>query len=630
MLHFIRERAQGWLAWFIVGLISIPFALWGINSYIGGPAEIAVATINDEPITQAELKQAMQQYRDRMRSVLGEEFDPELFDNAEVKANVLNGLIEQKLLLSSSYTLGQYISDATLSNIIQSTPAFQKNGVFDSEYYGLVLARVGFSPASYEAELRNDMLSQELMNNIQQTAVVTESGLNSILSLEKQSRDVAYGVVSAQDQLAEINIDEQLVKDYFDANRENYLAPERVVVDYIELSIDGLKAAVEIDEQALEQFYNDNKDQFVGPEQRRVSHILIEGDDEAALTAIESIKTRLDNGESFAELAGALSQDSGSAQNGGDLGFFQRGVMDAGFEKSAFALLNEGDISTPVKTEFGYHLIKLTATQSSEGKSFVEARDELVDLYRYQQAEQLFYEQAEQLADLSYENPESLDVAAEELAMEIKTAAAITRDGSGSGILASKKVVAAAFSEDVLGNDLNSAVIEVSKSHLVVVHKKQHIESSYLPYESMAPAIEESMRFEQASAKAAEQGESILSQLKSGSDASSLFTDNNWHQTESFKRNTEGVSAQILEQAFSVAKPTTSVAQYAGFTATNGNYIVIKVSAVQKGNIEDIAAEERDGLQENLSRVIGDSEFKAFIDSLKADANIEVFNQNLN
>lgn len=628
MLHFIRERAQGWIAWFIVGLISIPFALWGINSYLGGPPEVAVATVNDETILQAEFQQAMQQYRERMRSRMGENFDPELFDGIEVKQSVLNGLIEQKLLLSSSYSLGQTISDAVLSKAIQSTPAFQRDGRFDNEYYNMVLARVGLSPARYEAQLRNDMLNQELINNIQQTSSLTTAGLDSVLQLEKQTRNIAYGVIAALDQLDTVEVADEDVKQYFEQHQDNYLAPERVVVDYIELTVEQLKADVLVDEEALVAFYADNQDQFVGPEQRRVSHILIEGADDAALTTINEIKLRLDNGEDFAVVAEEVSQDSGSASQGGDLGFFQLGVMDAEFEKAAFALQATGDLSEPVKSEFGYHLIKLTATQAEEEKSFVDVRDDVESLYRSQQAEELFYEQAEQLADLSYETPENLDVAAEALELEIKTTSGFTRDG-GADILSNKKVVSVAFSEDVLVNDLNSAVIELSKSHLVVIHKKQHIPASHLPYESVAPAIKESLRFEQASDKAREQGEGKLEQLKSGTAAESVFSDNSWHTSQVYGRTDKEMSAQILKRAFSLAKPNNE-AQYTGFTATNGNYVVVKLDAVQDGNPADASIEERDGLRSQLARVNGDSELQAFIDSLRAEASIEIFNKNLN
>ena len=627
MLHFIRERAQGWIAWVIVGLISIPFALWGINSYIGGPSEIDVATVNGASISQAEFQKAMQQYRERMRSSLGENFDPDLFDGIEIKRSVLNGLIEQKLLLSSSYSLGQTVSDAVLAKVIQSTPAFQKDGYFDNERYSLALARVGLSPARYESGLRNDMLSQELINNIQRTSTLTLSGLDNVLQLEKQTRDIAYGVIVAHEQLASVNVADDDVKQYFEQHKDNYLAPERVVIDYIELSVDQLKADVLVEEESLIQFYADNQDKFVGPEQRRVSHILIEGDDEATLTTINDVNQRLESGEDFAALAEELSQDSGSATQGGDLGFFQLGVMDIEFEKSAFSLQNIGDVSEPVKTEFGYHLIKLTGTQTAEDKSFTDSREQVESLYRAQQAEDLFYDKAERLADLSYENPENLDVSAESLELEIKTTEAFTR-GGGSEILSNKKVVKVAFSEDVLVNDLNSAVIEISQSHIVVIHKNQHIPSSYLPYESVAPAIKESLRFEQASANAREQGEAILAKLKSGATAESMFTENSWYASQAYGRTDKEMSSQVLERAFAMAKPNNEP-QYTGFTATNGNYIVIKVDAVHAGNPADASAEERDGLRSQLARINGDSELQAFIASLREEAKIEVFSKNL-
>ncbi len=626
MLHFIRERAQGWLAWFIVGLISIPFALWGINSYLGGPSEVAVATVNDESITQSEFQQAMQQYREQMRSRLGENFDPELFDNIEIKRSVLEGLIEQKLLLSSSHSLGQTVSDVALAKVIQATSAFQKDGSFDNEHYSLVLARVGLSPARYEAELRSDLLTQELISNIQQTSAITTKSLDDVIALEKQSREIGYGVISAEEQLATVTVAEEDVKQYFEEHQDRYLAPERVVVDYIELSIEQLKNEVEVNEAAVKAFYANNKDQFVGPEQRRISHILIEGDDEAALTAITEVKQRIDSGEDFSVVAKELSQDSGSAGQGGDLDFIQRGQMDTVFEEASFALENVGDVSEPVKTEFGYHIIKLTDLQATE-TNFSDVREQVESLYRYQEAEEIFYDKAEQLADLSYENPENLDVSAEALDLEIKTTTAFTRDG-GANLLSNKKLVNVAFSEDVLANDLNSAVIELSKSHLVVIHKNQYFPSSRLPYESVAPAIKESLRFEQASAKAREQGEEILEQLKSGTPAESLFAANNWQASQAYGRMDKEVSAQVLERAFSVAKPI-SGPQYAGFTATNGNYIVIKVAGVKNGEPSSATQEERDGLKSQLARINGESELQAFIDSLKATAAVEVFSQNL-
>ena len=627
MLHFIRERAQGWVAWFIVGLISIPFALWGVNSYLTGPSDVVVATVNGESIKQAEYQQALQQYRDRMRTMLKEKFDPTLFDSLDIKQNVLNSLIDKKLLLSVGQDLGQNISNAVLNNIIQTTPAFQKEGEFDKERYTMMLARVGLNPERYEAELRVDSLTQELTGNVQKTTLAGHYALDNLLRLEKQSREIAYGVIPALSLLDKVSIESEQVEQYYQKYASNYLAPERLVVDYIELSVDELSQGIETNDADLKQFYVDNQDQFVGPEQRKASHILIE-EGSTALSDIERIQERLEGGEDFAALAIEVSQDVGSAKEGGDLGFFQKGVMDIAFEEAVFAIEREGERSDIVKTEFGYHLILLTGIKEPEGKSFSDAKSDIEALYRRQKAEALFYEKAELLADLSYENPDDLEIAAEELNLEIKTSTEFQRERNTVGIAKEQKVVTAAFSEDVLEHNLNSAVIELSKSRLVVLHKNKHTLASQLAFESVAPAITEQLRFESATKQAKQKGDAILEQMKSGAVAESLFEENNWHSAQSYDRASTELSSQVLQKAFSVAKPN-SAPEYAGFTATNGNYIVLKVSAVTDGDLETINAEEREGLQSHLNRSYSESELQSFINSLKESAEIEISAQYL-
>lgn len=626
MLHFIRDRAQGWIAWFIVGLISIPFALWGVNSYLTGPSDVVVAEVNGNEIKQAELQQSLQQYRDQMRNMLGEQFDPAMFEGPMVKRNVLNGLIEQLLLRDANEKLGQRVSDAEISQVIRTTPAFQRDGEFDSEYYGMVLARVGYNPAQYEAQLRTDLMARQLTQNIESTALATEKDVRQALRLQEQKRQIAYGVIPVQELVEQVTVNDEEVSQYYEQNEANYQAPEQLKLNYIELSVDAIAADLSVTEEDLKQFYADNQQQFVGPEQRRASHILIEGNDSEAKSAIEGIATRIQEGEDFAVLAEKLSQDPGSASQGGDLGFFERDVMDPAFEEAAFSLENVGDVSEPVKTEFGYHLIKLTDVKQPQGQDFAEARSEIEKVYQRQQAESLFFDQAEQLANLSYENPDNLDVAAEALALEIKTTESFTRNGTESGIASEQKVIGAAFADDVLKNDLNSAVIELTDSHLVVIHKNSYTPSSLLPFESVSPAIKQQLLFEKASEKAREQGESILAELKQGSDAASLLK--NWQEAEFYGRESENVSIQILQRAFAMPKPDSS-AEFAGFTANNGNYILIKLTAVEEGNPADAKPEDQQALKQQLAQVHANAEVQAFIASLRADADIEILDKTL-
>jgi peptidyl-prolyl cis-trans isomerase D len=628
MLNFIRVHAQGWVAWFIVGLISIPFALWGVNSYLTGPSSIVVAKINGEEVLQAEYQQALQQYRDQMRTQLGEKFDPEVFDRFEIKQAVLNGIVDKKLLRMASHEIGQKVSDKSILNNIRSTPAFQKDGQFDVNTYNRLLARSGLTPSQFEAQLRSDMLSQEISSNVQQSGIVGSYLLNDISRLENQVREVAYGVVYIQDIAKEIEIQDIAVRDYYEKHAVSYMAPEQLVVDYVELSVDELSKDIEFDEEKLKQFYADNESQFIGPEQRQISHILIEKDEKEALEIIATIKARLDEGDEFSALAAEFSQDPGSASEGGDLGLFQRKNIETAFESAVFDEMDEGEVSEAIKTEFGYHLVKVTKIQLGEGQSYIEAKKDIEELYKQQVAEELFYEKTQLLADLSYENPDDLQLTAEELELEIKTSPIFTR-GGGTGIAAERKVITAAFSEDVLVNSLNSSVIELSKSRMIVLHKNKHTESSQLPFESVAPSIREQLRYELAREQSQEQGEAIIEKLKAGEEASSLFKgEGSWQSAQLVNRASTSVNRQILKQVFSMPKPEKE-SQYSGFTANNGNYVVVQLSAVLEGDAipEHYPQKENDSLQAYLASTYSDSELRAFIASLKESADIEIYEQ---
>jgi peptidyl-prolyl cis-trans isomerase D len=600
MLHFIRDRAQGWIAWFIVGLISIPFALWGVNSYVSGPTDTIVAEVNGEEVTQTALLEAVQRYRDQMRQMMGEEFNPEMFDNAEIRYVVLDDLIDQQLIRSAADELGLRISDRQIAQFIQQTPAFQRDGTFDSEQYQMVLARAGFTPTSYEASLRDDLLGQQLIQSVEGSTLVSEVEVERLLKLENQQREIAFGVVKLEDFLDDTEVDEADVRGFFDANQSSFTSPEQISLDYLELSLDDISTQVEVSEEQLQQYYVDNKAQFVGPEQRRASHILIE-DNEESEQILAEIQTKLEEGQTFEELAETYSVDVGSAASGGDLGAIQRDVMEPAFEEAVFALENVGDISEPVKTEFGYHIIQLTDIDQSSNVEFADVKEKVEQQYKRQQAERQFYDKAEELANL--------------------TSGKFTRSG-GSGIAENQEVVKAAFSDDVLNQELNSQVLELSDTRLVVVRKNSHVDATLLPFDSVAPAITEQLRYQRASDLAYIQGESRLQELKSGASATQVFPDT-WQPATYYGRDSQDISAQILDQAFRL--PNAESTQYAGFTADNGNYVVIAVSDVKQGSVEDVEPEMRDGLVSNLTRLNGRVEMAAFLNTLRSEADIEIY-----
>ena len=622
MLHFIRERAQGWVAWFIVGLITIPFALWGVNSYITGPSDIVVASVNGEPIKQAEFQRSLKQYRERMREMMGDDFEPSLFDNEITKQNVLNGLIEQKLLFSTNKSLGQYVSDGYINMAIQQTKAFQVEGKFDTERYKMLLARAGFSPTSYENQLRTDLMIKELGNSIKRTATTTKYDVDNLLRIEKQKREIAYGVIDASPIAASIVISEEEAEAFYKKQKSQYTTPERVSIDYIELSVEGLASTLDVSETVMEQFYTDNKGQFMSPEQRQASHILIEGDSKEAIKILTAVEYRLSQGEDFSSVAKELSQDPGSAQEGGDLGSFQRGIMEPAFENAVFSLDNVNDVSSIIKTDSGHHLVKLTGIVNSVGKDFSAVRKEIENNIRGQEAEQLFFEQAEKLAELSYENPDSLVLASEELALKIKTSKLFTREG-GEGITADKNVVNIAFTDEVLLEGLNSTVIELTDSHMVVLHRNEHVLSGQLPFDVVSDDIKLKLKAQSAKNKATEVGEKLLEKVEDGTDVKSLFSKYEWHETLLIERSENTIDREILDEVYGMEKPNEN-SIYHGFTDRNGNYVLIRLTAVIEGGLDDASKEDRDGLSSYLVQHYGDSELRAFIESLKAESDIEI------
>ena len=625
MLHFIRERAQGWVAWFIVGLISIPFALWGVNSYIGGASQTVLAEVNGEPIYESQYLNRLQQYRNRLREQLGEQFDPEMLERQEVKQQLLEQLIEQKLLAQTSAQIGQYIDERTISQHIYETKAFQVDGQFDSAQYKSLLARAGLSPASYEQQLRYDLLNRELTSAIESSTIVSVSEAEHLIQLEQQKRDAAIGKISYQTFLDDNAVSDSEMKTYYENNMARFMLPAQVDIEYISLSVSSIAEKLTPTEEVLRAFYEDNLGQFMRPEQRKVSHILIESDKEAAIKILTAVKHRLDQGEQFATIAEELSQDTGSAGQGGDLGYIQKGVMeDDNFDKALFSLMEVGQVSEIVETSYGYHLLKLTDIQAVEQKSLLSVREEVSRRYQQQEAEKIFFEQAEVLAELSYEYPDTLTVAADALDIPIQSTGFFSKSQTEiAGIAANKKVNAAAFSDEVLNERLNSAVIELSDQAVVVIRHK-----AYQPAkQSMLAEVEQEIRSElslqYAKQRVKEEGETILQKIQQGGDPALLLSQYEWHTQQTLSRREQQFSYEILEQLYRMQKPLQSP-NYHGFIDDEGNYIILVLYSVITPEKQKLTEADRAELLPYLEQNQGRSELAAFINSLKESADIAI------
>lgn len=625
MLHFIRERAQSWIAWVIVILIIIPFALWGINQYFDGGKEIPAAQINDAEISQQRLQQAFYQQQQRLREMLGANYRPEMFPEEQMRQQVLDGLIEQELLVQTARDSGMRVGDALLAATIHNVPAFQLGGQFSQQAYESTLRARGMSPAGFEADVRRDMLTQQLYAGIVRSDFSTPVESRAMQQLLGQQRDIGFLTVPLKDFIAKVEVSDDEVEAYYEAQSALFMQPEQVRVAYLELSAAKIAAGIAVGEEELRARYDAQLANYSAPEERRARHILFRVDAEAGADAdasaraeAEKILTELRAGADFAELARKFSQDPGSAAEGGDLGLFGRGVMDKAFEDAAFAL-KPGELSEPVRSVFGYHLIRVDEVQGGETKPFAEVREQILQEIRNERAEQQFYDQAEQLATLTYEHPDTLEEAAQQLALSVQESPPFSRRG-GPGVLADPRVVSAAFNDDVLARGNNSDVIEVGRNHVLVVRVLEHQPEMRRPLDSVRDDIVTRLRRDKAAKAAREAATALQQQLAEGADPELVAKGAGvqWQRKDGVSRGEGGIDAAVLRTIFAMARPQEGQPRWEQTVSADGDVAVVALYAVRDGEI----AEGEDGAAGDLERAAGDAGFAAVLGGIRARAKI--------
>jgi peptidyl-prolyl cis-trans isomerase D len=631
MLQAMRDRAMGLLGWIIIGLIIITFALFGLGSYLQDKTRVFVAKVNDVEISPRELQQAYQQQRARMEQMLGDAYNPALIDDQMLKKTALNGLIQRQLLLQAAQKDGMLISDQLLAAQIHAVPAFHEDGSFSEEKYQRLIRQQGRLPGEFEYETRRMLQTEQLVNGLSQTSFVTRNELDRAYRLQDQKRDFSYLIISSEPFKANAEISDEQIQQYYDQNSEKFVTPERVRLAYLRLTGDALSENIQVDEEELVAYYEEKKASLLTQEQRQASHILIQlaaGADEEtvnrAKAEAEDLLKQIRDGGDFAELAKQHSDDPGSAAQGGDLGFFARGSMVPDFEKSVFSMA-VGDVSEPVHTQFGFHIIKLTEVRGSEIPALDKVREELIAELKQRGVSDLFYEQFEQLSDVSYENPDSLDAAADALGLEMQTSDWLTATG-GPGIGEYPKVVALAFSEDVLEAGNNSEAIEVGDNDVIVVRVEERQAAQPTPMDAVKEQIVEQLKQQQAVEQARAKGEELLQQLEQGAlmedlDEQDYITS---HKAEGVTRATADHSAEVVRAVFKLSRPQQGASTDKGFELGSGDYAVLRLTGVSDADPASMQEAARNQLErgiENMRRSVMISTMTA---ELRARASIVI------
>ena len=633
MLQAIREKAQGWIAWAIVILITIPFALWGIQEYLGVGGEPEVAVVEGESITQRMLDQRTRDFRENLRLSLGSAYQADLFADGILKKRVLDSMVEEVVLAKNAEDWNLRTSDMQARGFISSIPAFQRDGRFDQQAYETAVRNRGMSRAGFEQNVRQDMLLGQLRGGVRDTAFVTEADLATRVRLDNEKRSVNYALVPAAKFRDQIEFSKDDLNAYYEANLDRYRTPERVKLEYVLLDPVTLGALIEVNEAALEQHFEDHRTEFVAPEERSMRHILFAVSSGASEEEVRAVKdkatdvlTRVRAGGDFAELAKENSDDPGSAGNGGDLGWVEPGVMVPAFEQAAYAL-SKDQVSDLVRTDFGFHIIQVTDIRGGSDAGFAELRDQVEAAYRKFEAENLYFDYAERLAESAYESPDSLTPASELLGLPVQTTDWITRDTVLDGALASPRVINTAFSDDVLIEGNNSELVEVGQQQALVLRIAGHRPSGVKSFADNLESIEQDYRNDKASDAAADAGAKAITRLAAGEGRlEDIASDNGWslEQPGDVSRQQTSVPAEVLAKAFSLEPPKQGAAAYTGVVSAEGDYMLIEVSAVKGGELASMPEAERQAAAERAISQTGNAQLRYFTDSLRDRAKVEL------
>lgn len=620
MLDSLRKITHGWLAKAILVAVTVPFALFGIDSYLNNAGnQVAVAKVGGSKISVQEFSTALENAKNYMQNQ-GQKVDAATLQSPAFKQSVLDGLINRKVLAETVSKQHFTISDEQLSQHIIGMPEFQEQGKFSEDLYQKTLSQNKLTANKFEASVRQDLAVQQVRDGLVNLAFVPDSIARTALATEFEQREVTVADVKAADFIPQVEVKPEQVNAYYQQHKDKFIAPAQVKLEFALLSAAGLVGQVTVSDDEIKQFYNDNAAKFQGDEQRQASHILIgfgvsptpEAKAKAKQQADEVLAKVKANPKSFAELAKKFSQDPGSAVNGGDLGSFARGAMVKPFEEAAFAM-KIGEISNVVESEFGYHIIKLTGI-TGESSDFNILKTKIKAELIFQKAQQKYAEMTEDFSNTVYEQSASLQPVAKKFNLQLQTSQLMSKEDV-SKYFKSDRLAEMLFSDEAIKEKRNSEAVEVSLNNLVSARVVEYKPAAPRSFEDVKSGIEGVLKAEQATKLAKQKGEAMLADLKAGKTVEA-----DWITPVNVDRkNAQGLTDAVMKNVFKVGGKT--LPAYYGMEQVNKGYTVIKVSKItnQLTDTPALFDNTKKVYQEALANEIS----HAYVESLKAAKKIE-------
>ena len=626
-MQAFRNLVKGWLGKSILIAVAVLFAFLGaegIFSVLEQPDP--PATVNGEDITDIMVQREVELERRRMLQRMGQNADPSSIDAAKLKPKAIEALVQSEVMRQSSEDDELYASKATITRKIQSVPNFQVDGEFSEELFERHARNLGFSPFQLFAEVGKEVVQMQYIVGLGASAFVSEQELKELVALQNQKRDVAVATITNDIFKDDIEVTDEQIEKHYKNNQVSYMTPEQATAEYLEINTEDFVADVDVTDADVKKEYEDEVNRLKNNEERRASHILVEisdtVDDDAAKAKIDDLKKQLDDGADFAELAKEHSDDIGSKETGGDLDFAAKGAYLPEFEEALFAL-EENAISDVVQTEYGYHIIKLTEIRTPEIPAFDDQKEELRTKVATRLAEEVFYDKLEEVRTLAFESSD-LQTSAEFLGKELQTSPWLKKRGN-SGVFSNQKVVDALYSDEVLLDDLNSDVIEISSGKAIVLHVKDHKPESVKPLAEVKAQIKTKLENQFLADKAEEAGRAIVAKLKAGDSTNTVLANYetvSWDVKEGVERRSPDLGFQVAQEAFKLPKPAEGEKSVGGVKVRDG-FTVIVVSKVEPGTYE-LSNNEAKQMKQYLASQVGQADYQNYIEFRKQSSDVEV------
>ena len=634
MLGSIRDKATGWIAGVIVGALIISFALWGVGSYFGQSGQINIVKVNETMIDGQTYQRAYTNLRRQMQAMFGDEMSLE--EDEFLRQQTLQRLIETEVLNQLVMQQNLRVSDSQVANTIRNLEVFQGENGFDRFKYETGIANLGLNPTMFENELRKDLLAEQLQAGLAETVFVTEPELNQVLTLENQTRDITYTILNIDDQLNDILVNDSEIEDYYEANKNNYQEPEQVRIAYIDLDVEKIAETIEFTEDDLKAYYQNNKDTYDVTEQRSVTKLFVkieEDADEEARTNARVVMDRVlemaNSGEEFEKIIESFTEEGKGALEFSEHPFMTKGVM--GDEIDAFLFsANEGDTSGIIESDKGLNIVKVGEIRGGPKNVFDRVAEQVEYDYKVNQAELQYFEMADQLTTLAYEHPDSLDIAAESIAVPVQESDFFNRTNNNEDITSNDRLIAASFNQELIDSGINSDAIELGENHIAVIRVLEYKPAAIKAMADVRDDVIADIKQKRAADVLKDLGEHIISQLKDGLEPEAVETDIdvNWKTEEGVKRDAVTVNRSVLRTAFQLT-PIDENPAISSYQLGSGDYAVIMVTAVHEGMLDNVADEESGRTDLKLRRIKSSAEWKEFLGNTRENAEITIFEENI-